>query len=101
MRERYRMKNILGFGLGPDAGAIHENNLAAHPVHNQSEGRGRADHSRAHDANFHSLIATRAVLGMPTPLHHQPTTPPACALFHSPFERSLYGVRAPTEDKAC
>ena len=52
MRERYRMKNILGFGLGPDAGAIHENNLAAHPVHNQSEGRGRADHSRAHDAIF-------------------------------------------------
>ena len=64
MSKWHRMKNILGFGLRTGAGAIHKNNLAAHPVHNQSKGRGRTDHSRAHDANFHSWIAARAVLGM-------------------------------------
>ena len=64
MSKWHRMKNILGFGLRTGAGAIHKNNLVAHPVHNQSEGRGRTDHSRAHDANFHSWIVARAVLGM-------------------------------------
>jgi hypothetical protein len=70
MRERNRVKNIMGLGLGTGAGAIHKNNLAAHPVHNQGEGGGRTDHSRAHDANFHTLIAIVAALGLPIPLHH-------------------------------
>lgn len=63
MRERYRVKNIVGLGLGTGAGAIYQNNLAAHPVHNQGEGGGRTDPSRAHDANFHTLIAIVAALG--------------------------------------
>lgn len=33
MRERYRVKNIMGLRLGSDAGAIHENNLAGHAVY--------------------------------------------------------------------
>jgi hypothetical protein len=53
----------VGLGLGTGAGAIYKNNLAAHPVHNQGEGGGRTDLSRAHDANFHTLIAIVAALG--------------------------------------
>jgi hypothetical protein len=67
---------------------------AANSVHNQSEDRGRTDHSRAHDANFHSLIATRAVLGLP----HSFASSADDALRSRIV--SLYGLRPRTEDQA-
>ena len=54
VREWNRVMNIVGLGLGARTIHVHQYNLPSHAAHDQREGRGRADHAAADDANFHA-----------------------------------------------
>ena len=54
VRERDRVVDVVGLGLGARTIHVHQHDLPPHAAHDERVGRGRADHAAADDANLHA-----------------------------------------------
>jgi hypothetical protein len=53
VRERNRVVDVIGFGLGACPIHVNQNDFPPHTTHDECVRRGRADHSASDDADFH------------------------------------------------
>ena len=55
VRERDRVVDVVGLGLGARTIHVHQHDLPSHAAHDERVGGGRADHAAADDANLHDV----------------------------------------------